>query len=273
MENSNIDLSSRFVFLVEDKFDYRLDPGDLTVVAGTVHGTVRVHDAVYVIDHSGKTLLTEVKQLESVKEKGAEHPESCTDEPVALVLGISPSEIDKYCVVTGIRPWNVNKDVNTAVENPYLLGLLYGEKFREDPVYFSKFVFTLAHSYFLTAVTMSRPPVDNGDGTSTIKAQTQINFHTLSNDKYPGKATLPVFTDWIEMNKWPDAPKDDDGKIQSMILRFPDIVALAANPDINGFVINAFSQQNLFVPTSMIDHITSLEGYRKENGDSPKTDN
>ena len=71
MENNT---DRRFVYLVEDKFSYHLEADDITVVVGTVHGTVRVRDEVYVIDHTGKTLLTEIKQLESVSDKGTEHP-------------------------------------------------------------------------------------------------------------------------------------------------------------------------------------------------------
>jgi hypothetical protein len=272
MKNSTSNADRRFVCLVEDKFNYHLDSDDITVVSGTVHGTVSKGDEVYIIDHTGKTLLADVRQLESVNDSGKEHPDSFTDGPVALVLGVSPSEIDKYCVVTNIRPW-ISKDVNTALENPYLVGMLYGNDFRDDPLYFGKFVYALAHAHYLTAITLSKPPVDKGNGTSVIEARTQINFHMLSNNSYPGKGTIAVFTDWVELNKWKDAPRDSDGEIQTMILKFPDIVHLAVNPAVNGCVINAFSELNLFVPTSMIDNITSLEGYRMEHGDSPKTDN
>lgn len=272
MENNMTSSGRRFVYLIEDKFNYHLETDDITVVVGTVHGTVHINDEVYVIDHAGKTLLTHIKQLESMSEKGTEHPDSCTDAPIALLLGVSSSEIDKFCVVTNIKPW-VTEDVNLAVENPYLLGMLYGEKFRDDNLYFSKFVYALAHAHYLTAITMSKPPVDKGNGTSVIEAQTQINFHMLSNNNYPGKHTLAVFTDWVELNKWKDVPRDEKGEIQTMILRFQDIVSLAVDPSVNGCVINAFSELNLFVPTAMIDQITGLEGYRKEHGDSPKTDN
>ena len=264
--------TGRFVYLVEDKFSYHLDADDIAVVVGTVHGTVHVHDEVYIIDHSGKTLLTQIKQLESMSEKGTEHPDSCTDSPIALLLGVSPSEIEKFCVVTNIKPW-VKQDVNQAVENPYLLGMLYGERFRDDNLYFSKLVYALAHSFFLTPVTMSQKPENNGDGTATFKAETQLSFSTLANKSFPGKVTLAIFTDWIELGKWSDAPKDENGKVQTMILRFPDIVHLSVDPNMNGCVINAFGNTCLFVPTSLIDKITSLEGYRKEHGDSPKTDN
>lgn len=271
MSENSFSTTGRFVYLVEDKFSYHLDADDITVVVGTVHGTVHVHDEVYVIDYTGKTLLTQVKQLETMNDNGTEHPDSCTDAPIALVLGISPSETDKFCVVTNIKPW-IKQDVNQAVENPYLLGMLYGERFRDDNLYFSKFVYALAHAHYLTAISMSKPPVDKGNGTSVIEAQTQINFHMLSNNNYPGKHTLAVFTDWIELNKWTDAPRDEKGEIQTMILRFQDIVSLAVDPSVNGCVINAFSELNLFVPVSLIDRITSLEGYRKEHGDTPKTD-
>lgn len=271
-DNNGALQDNRFVYLIEDKFNYHLDTDDMTIVVGTVHGTVKKHDAVYVIDHTGKTLLTEIKQLESMSSKGTEHPDSCTDAPIALLLGVSPSEIDKFCVVTNIRPW-VNKDVNTAVENPYLLGMLYGEKFRENNYYFGKFVYALAHAYFLAPVTMSADPEDNGNGTATFKAETQISFPTLSNNNYPGKNTLAIFTDWAELSKWTGAPKDSTGTVSTVILSFPDIVQLASDPGINGCVLNAFGELNLFIPTSLIDHITSLEGYRMEYGDSPKTDN
>ena len=265
-------MADRFVYLVEDKFDYHLNSDDMTIVVGTVHGTVRVHDQVIVIDHSGKAISTEVKQLECVKETGTEHPLSCTDGPIALLLGICPSEIDKYYVITSIRPW-MNENVNEAVENPYLLGMLYGEKFKDDQSFFGRFVFALAHSHLLAPVVLSKRPEDNGDGTATFTAHTQISFPTLANNNLPGKATLAVFTDWTELYKWEDAPRDENGKVQTIILKFPDIVHLTADEGLNGCVINAFGKTSFFMPNSMIDMITSLEGYRREFGDSPKTEN
>ena len=76
MEDGFAKAPGRFFYLVEDKFDYRLDSDGLTVVTGTVHGTVNKGDAVYIIDHTGKTLLTDVRQLESVNDNGKEHPDS-----------------------------------------------------------------------------------------------------------------------------------------------------------------------------------------------------
>lgn len=271
-DNSTGLIEDRFVYLVEDKFSLHLDSDDSAVVTGTVHGTVHINDEVYVIDYTGKTLLTRIRQLESMSGSGTEHPDSCTDAQVAITLAIAPSEIDKFCVVTNIKPW-VSRDVNQAVENPYLLGILYGEKFRDDDLYFSRLVFALAHAFFITPISMSKTPVNNGDGTATFKAETQISFSLLSNPSFPGQNTLAVFTDWIELGKWQNAPKDENGKVQTMILRFPDVVHLVADPGINGCVVNAFGKSSLFIPTSLIDNITSLEGYRRENGESPKTDN
>ncbi|MBO4450400.1 MAG: SseB family protein [Clostridiales bacterium] len=261
-------MGTRFVLLAEDKFNYNLDSDDLTVVTGTVHGTVRKDDEVYVLDQSGRSVLTKVRQLES----GNEHPDSCTDAPVAVVLEISSSELDKYSVITNIRPWD-NEDVNSAVENPYLTGMLYGEKFKDDKLFFSKFVFALAHSRLLAPVVFSKNPEDNGNGTATLTEHTQISFPTLANPAFPGKATLAVYTDWTELNKWKDAPRDENNTVQTVILKFPDIVHLVEDPGMNGCVINAFGPTSFFMSTSMIDMITSLEGYRREFGESPKTDN
>lgn len=265
-------MNDRFVLLVEDRFNYQLDSDGLSIVSGTVHGTVHKGDEAYLIDQSGKTLTTKVRLIENDDDKDNEHPDSCEDKAVALVLEAPLSEISPFSVVTNVHPWT-NEDVNEAVENPYLLGMLYGEKFKDDQLFFGKFVFALAHSHLLAPVVLSKRPEDNGDGTATFTAHTQISFPTLANNNLPGKATLAVFTDWVELNKWEDAPRDENGKIQTIILKFPDIVHLTADAGINGCVINAFGKTSFFMPNSMIDMITSLEGYRMEFGDSPKTDN
>ena len=265
-------MESRFVLLVEDRFSYQLDSDGLTVVTGTVHGTVHKDDEVFIIDQLGRPILSKVKLIENDNDNENEHPGSIADADIALVLETPISEISPFSVVTNIRPWT-NEDVNEAVENPYLLGMLYGEKFKDDQLFFGKFVFALAHSRLLAPVVLSKKPEDNGDGTATFTAHTQISFPTLANNGLPGKATLAVFTDWAELYKWEDSPKDENGKVQTIILKFPDIVHLTADTGINGCVINAFGRTSFFVPNSMIDMITSLEGYRKEFGDSPKTDN
>ena len=123
----------RFTLVVDDTFQLLDNKG--IVVAGKVHGKVKVGDAVYIFRPGGSVMLTQVHSMEIGLGTTATEAEN---QHVAIRLTDikDKKEIAKFSVLTSIRPQTV-VDVNTAVENPYLLGLSmdYSQYYQNNEYY------------------------------------------------------------------------------------------------------------------------------------------
>ena len=122
--------------------------------------------------------------------------------------------------------------------------------------------------FILPANVKQIPNAHTQNGQTVMGQSTQVQFRLLENNQTKQKF-FGVFTDIDEMNKW-------NGTVGShkVVTDFDSLAGMVMDPKSNteGFVINAFGKTSFFMPNSMIDMITSLEGYRMEFGDSPKTD-
>lgn len=255
----------RFFYMVEDRF--ALKNGSQCVVVGNIHGTIRVDDAIYILSPHGTTTVTIVRGLEHYVNGAPETLKSAVDQTVSILLDMKKEDIELYSIITSIRP-QAQIDVNEAVENPIVAGLLYEtQKFGKQQDYFSWLIYCTAHGHYLMPVIMGQRPAANGDGTATFEKNSCISFPTLRSPNDPNKEIFPVFTDWTELYKWNAAPKGPEGKIETMILRFPDLAAMMVGDTFDGFVINPFSDNRFWFDRSLVEHIVSMEGYQKEFGD------
>jgi len=88
---------------------------------------------------------------------------------------------------------------------------------------------------FLSAVTFSKEPVYDIDGTRILAEGSDITFTMLNNSN--GERYLPVFSDNDEMEKWENAKID-----HTIQIGFDNLaVMIEGNKDCSGFVLNPFS--------------------------------
>lgn len=88
---------------------------------------------------------------------------------------------------------------------------------------------------FMAAVTFSREPVYDIDGTRILASDCDISFTMLNNTN--GEHYFPVFSESVEMDKWENA------KIEHTIyVNFDTLAAMIErNKNCSGFVLNPFS--------------------------------
>ena len=255
-----------FTLLVEDTFNLKDNTG--IVVVGTVHGVMTVGDAAYVLHPGNAITTTTIGGIEVAKD---ERSKVAIDQPIGLMLpGIKDkSQIAKYSVITSIHPQTV-VDVNTAVENPYILGMsLEYSRFANDPEFSSLLVYKIAHGHYLAPMRLDKEPDKNPDGTCTFKEGATMGFISLKSNDEKGDNVFPVFTDWRTLGNWKQL-FDNDNPPKTMIFSFPDCVTLTKKGN-EGMVINPFGPSSIYVPMSLIDSVINSEGYKQEFVDKSDT--
>ena len=141
-------------------------------------------------------------------------------------------------------------DVNKPVENPKLTAL-FAERAKAEATEKASWNDQIAKEIALNAsllAVIQMNPVPEGNrgqgGEIRLEKATTISFSGLTSSD--GKTYLPVFTDWKELRKWPQYA---DQHVQTMILSFDDIAAIAAGK--SGAVVNPFSDDFRISPENI----------------------
>ena len=275
-ENHNRAERTRFTLMVES---YAVVEGDRFSVEGQLFGNAKEGEKVYALHRDGTiSHLTIMKIEESTifaeqvkKEEQEETPESQGQRSVKLFFSrkdiLSPDW--KYAVITDI-PYQIEANVNQAVENPYLLGLsrVFFERQGEGE-FLNLFFRELVRSHYLVAIeTDGSLPIGEKDGSVTLKAGMKLTIPHVTMDR--GESALPVFTDWFALGAMDrqmramNQQMEAGWKRETMIAGFPQIVSMLTNGE--GFVINPYGPQLFYVSPELIHNLMSSPGYQSEFG-------
>ena len=177
----------------------------------------------------------------------------------------------KYAVITDI-PYQIEANVNQAVENPYLLGLscVFFERQGEGE-FLNLFFRELVRSHYLVAIeTDGSLPMEEKDGSVTLKAGMKLTIPHVTMDR--GESALPVFTDWFALGAMDqqmgtmNQQMEAGWKRETMIAGFPQIVSMLTKGE--GFVINPYGSQLFYVSPELIHNLMSSPGYQSEFGEA-----
>lgn len=252
----------RFTFIVDDTFQLLNNMG--IVVAGKVHGKVKAGDAAYMIKTDGTVILTQVDAMEVGLGVAASEAEN-QNVAIRLVNIKDKKEIAKFSVLTSIRPQNV-VDVNTAVENPYLLGLSMDySQYYQDNVYFNLLVREACHAHFIVPMYLDKEPEKQADGSAVFREGAHMQFVSIKHPEDETKDVFPVFTDWAALGKWKNI-FDETNPARTIIFSFPDAVAISEKSR-GGIVINPYGPVPIYFSEDLVERITAMEAYRKEFGE------
>ena len=268
-ENHNRAERTRFTLMVES---YAVVEGDRFSVEGQLFGNAKEGEKVYALHRDGTiSHLTIMKIEESTifaeqvkKEEQEETPETQGARRVKLFFSrkeaLSPDW--QYAVITDI-PYQIEANVNQAVENPYLLGLsrVFFERQGEGE-FLTLFFSELVRSHYLVAIeTDGSLPIGEKDGSVTLKAGMKLTIPHVTMDR--GESALPVFTDWFALGAM-DRQMEAGWKRETMIAGFPQIVSMLTKGE--GFVINPYGPQLFYVSPELIHNLMSSPGYQSEFG-------
>lgn len=251
-ENHSEDVRTRFTLMVESYAAV----GDCFSVEGLLFGNVKEGEKVYALHRDGTISHLTIIKIEETQEQRR----------VKLFFSrkeaLSPDW--KYAVITDI-PYQIEVNVNQAVENPYLLGLscVFFEKQGEEE-FLNLFFRELVRSHYLVAIeTDGSLPKGEGDGSVTLKAGMNITIPHVTMDR--GEKALPVFTDWFALGAM-DQQMGAGWKRETMIAGFPQIVSMLTKGE--GFVINPYGPQLFYVSPELIHSLMSSPGYQSEFGEA-----
>ena len=251
---------TRFTLMAES---YAAVEGDCFSVEGQLFGNAKEEEKAYALHRDGNISHLTIIKIEETQ--GQRRVKLFFSRKEAL----SPDW--KYAVITDI-PYQIEANVNQAVENPYLLGLscVFFERQGEGE-FLNLFFRELVRSHYLVVIeTEGCLPKGEKDGTVTLKAGMKITIPHVTMDR--GESALPVFTDWFAlgamdqqmgaMNQQMEAGR----KRETMIAGFPQIVSMLTKGE--GFVINPYGPQLFYVSPELIHNLMSSPGYQSEFGEA-----
>ena len=246
-------VKSRFTMLVKGC----KDEGSILLV-GDVYGTVKKED-VTVLFKDGKVSHLKVAKL--IDSTGNDC-ESVTDAYAKIGFeNIDKGDDFKYALITNID-FQIESDVNKAVENPYILGLLYEyDNNCNDEDFINLFFREMVMSHYLLPVRMSED--FKGSGSTVLKKDTKIDIYGI--ELQGGINALPVFTDWTALKNWSDKGPAN-WKMETIIESFPDIVGFLKGE--GGFIINPYGPQSFYMNSESINNIVNSSGYQSQFGDA-----
>ena len=244
---------TRFTLMVEK---YTAVEGDCFSVEGQLFGNAKEGEKVYALHRDGNishltiTGIEETQDQRRVKfffsQKGALSPDW------------------QYAVITDI-PYQIEANVNQAVENPYLLGLsrVFFERQGEGE-FLNLFFRELVRSHYLVAIEADGSlPIGEKDGSVTLKAGMKLTIPHVTMDR--GESALPVFTDWFALGAM-DQQTEAGWKRETMIAGFPQVVSMLTKGE--GFVINPYGPQLFYVSPELIQNLMNSPGYQSEFGEA-----
>ena len=280
-ENHNRAEQTRFTLMVES---YAVVEGDCFSVEGQLFGNAKEGEKVCALHRDGTISHLMIIKIEKgcalaaqsdkeEQEKTIETSETQGARSVKLFFSrkeaLSPDW--KYAVITDI-PYQIEANVNQAVENPYLLGLsrVFFERQGEGE-FLNLFFRELVRSHYLVAIeTDGSLPIGEKGGSVTLKAGMKLTIPHVTMDR--GESALPVFTDWFAlgaMDRQMEAlnqQKEAGWKRETMIAGFPQIVSMLTKGE--GFVINPYGPQLFYVSPELIHNLMSSPGYQSEFGEA-----
>ena len=251
---------TRFTLMAES---YAAVEGNRLSVEGQLFGNAKEGEKAYALHRDGTISHLTIIKIEETQ--GQRRVKLFFSRKEAL----SPDW--KYAVITDI-PYQIEANVNQAVENPYLLGLscVFFEKQGEGE-FLNLFFRELVRSHYLVAIeTDGSLPMGEKDGSVTLKAGMKLTIPHVTMDR--GESALPVFTDWFALGAMDqqmgamNQQMEEGWKRETMIAGFPQIVSMLTKGE--GFVINPYGPQLFYVSPELIHNLMSSPGYQSEFGEA-----
>ena len=251
---------TRFTLMAES---YAAVEGDCFSVEGQLFGNAKEGEKAYALHRDGTISHLMIIKIE----------ETQGQRRVKLFFSrkdiLSPDW--QYAVITDI-PYQIEANVNQAVENPYLLGLscVFFERQGEGE-FLNLFFRELVRSHYLVVIeTDGSLPMGEKDGSVTLKAGMKLTIPHVTMDR--GESALPVFTDWFALGAMDqqmgvmNQQMEAGWKRETMIAGFPQIVSMLTKGE--GFVINPYGPQLFYVSPELIHNLMSSPGYQSEFGEA-----
>ena len=239
----------RFTILVEKtSLD---DEGFLTAI-GEIYGPDEISGSVYIF-RPGQVIKDEIVRVER-DPKGRYGR-------ITLLNAKNVHSMPRFSVITNIPPLNRKND-DVPVENPYLVGLSFGqERFMKERLFQDLMRHELKTAIFLMPMKVEGQYREE-NGRIILEGDGTISFPTLQNPYNSEEdSMLPIFTDWGALELWTDAFRE--GRPRTLEIHLVDCMKFASEQD-SGIVINPFGPKPLPLTPAQIQEITGVKPEKKE---------
>lgn len=251
--------SKRFTLMAER---LEIAAGEEFYVEGDLVGQAQAGERVTVLYCDGNIAHPVIEKVEILEKKGDVSADTRTAR--LYFSGKKALNLDwKYAVITDI-PYQIEVDVNKAVENPYLLGLIqaFDRHIREED-FWNLFFRELVRSHYLLPVRMDSNMPKGQGGEVTLEKGMSFGVYRVSlND---GSSALPVYTDWMALREMAERC-GDDWKRETMVMHFPQLVDMLEEGE--SIVVNPYGPKFFVVDPKTIANIVNSSGYQGEFGEA-----
>ncbi len=252
--------TTRFTLVVDCIKELGDDKG--VIVGGNLHGTVNVHDKIFILHPMFKeSPVIEIDGIELLEKDSlgqGEKVEFASDKRVGLTISAikEKNKAPKYSVVTNIIP-QLTPHPKKPLDNPFLLGLTYEYPYLiKDRMFADLFTFTVFSTGYLTPVELDKQPVAAENGAMRIPQNSRVGFKLLSNPEQKEEKLLAVFTDFAALGRWKSL--FEDGKSpNSIILNFDKCAEIALQN--GGYIINPFGPAPVYVSKHNIEYAQKMK--------------
>lgn len=239
-----------------------LEDGKGVIVGGNVHGTINVHDKIFILHpafrESQIIQIDAIELLEKDNLGNGEQVEYLSDCRAGLTL-YSVTEKDKapkYSVVTNIIP-QLAPNPKKPLDNPFLLGLTYEyNRLISDRVFADLFTFTVFSTGYLTPVELEQQPIAEENGAMRIPKNSKVGFKLLQHPEDKDTKVLAVFTDFAALGRW-KVLFENGANPNSIVLGFDQCADIALKN--GGYVINPFGPAPVFVSKHNIEYAQKMK--------------
>ena len=254
IKKSSDNKGRRFTILVEDAFQMKDDQG--VVAGGNVHGTIKLHDKVYIIH----PLLPEgvEAEIDGIEEGPMNMVEEATDSRVGVKFSSikDRNKLPRFSVITNVRPV-LRPDAQHPAESPFLVGLTYEyNRLIKDQAFQNIFTFAVFSGRYITPVKLEVDMNKTTERRAVVKEGSKVSFKLLRHPGDENLRVLPVFTDMGALGLWKDAYEGSE-QPQNFFMPFEQCADIALKN--GGMVINAWGPVPVFVSNENINLILKMK--------------
>lgn len=228
-------------------------------VAGTLFGTCKKDDQIYLYRNDGRVLASKVLTVEAFNGQVYEPADEVSQSKARITFTVDYAKtgftkenaVPKFAVLTSVKPPLKDDAGKIAIENPALSGLMFKyAEFKQDKEYVGRLLDNVIHGRFLIP----------GFKESADSKKLKIVMVTKKDD--PNTRVLPLFTDLQALYLWRKLITGDQ-KPSVIVMGFPE-VAKFIEKDKFDVVINPSGPVPVGLPAFAIDSMS--KAIKKSSG-------
>ena len=175
-------------------------------VTGTVYGTCKKDDSVFLYRNDGRAVGSRVLSVERFNGQVYEPSDEASQTKCRIKIAVdykalglnADNAVPKFSVVTSVRPPVKDQNGKISVENPSLSGLMFNfAKYNKDKEFFNHLMNNIVNGRFLVPIVAPK----NGKP-EEVNGKKKLELILMPKKDDPNTRVLPLFTDIQAFMLW-----------------------------------------------------------------------